>query len=182
MPRNPLGIAVAALALAAVVLTFRAYLGESSGLAGALGGPAMLAGAPAESYPVKDLAGKSDALERYRGHVVLVNLWASWCAPCRSETPALEQLYEADRGKGLVVLGIDQGESARAAAAFAGEMTLRYPILLDEDQRYGRAYAAVGLPTTLVVDRSGHIVRGIDGEMTLAQMRDVIGPVLRAQE
>jgi peroxiredoxin len=80
------------------------------------------------------------------------------------------------------VLGIDQGESARAAAAFAGEMKLRYPILLDEDQRYGRAYAAVGLPTTLVVDRSGHIVRGIDGEMTLAQMRDVIGPVLRAQE
>jgi thiol-disulfide isomerase/thioredoxin len=182
MPRNPLGIAVAALALAAVVLTFKAYLEESGGLAGVLSGPAMLAGAPAESYPVKDLAGESDALEHYRGHVVLVNLWASWCAPCRSETPALEALYEAERGKGLVVLGIDQGESVRAAAAFAGEMKLHYPILLDEDQRYGRAYAAVGLPTTLVVDRSGHIVRGIDGEMTLGQMRAVVGPVLRAQE
>jgi thiol-disulfide isomerase/thioredoxin len=182
MPRNPVGIAVAALALAAVVLTFKAYLEESGGLAGVLSGPAMLAGAPAESYPVKDLAGESDALEHYRGHVVLVNLWASWCAPCRSETPALEALYEAERGKGLVVLGIDQGESVRAAAAFAGEMKLHYPILLDEDQRYGRAYAAVGLPTTLVVDRSGHIVRGIDGEMTLGQMRAVVGPVLRAQE
>jgi hypothetical protein len=58
---------------------------------------------------------------------------------------------------------------------------LAYPIWLDEGQQYGRAYAAVGLPTSIVVDRTGHIVRGIDGEMTLAQMRDAIVPVLRAQ-
>ena len=108
--------------------------------------------------------------------------WANrWCAPCRSETPALEHLYEENRGKGLVVLGIDQGESAKAASSFAREMKLTYPILLDEDQRYGRAYAAIGLPTTLVVDRSGHIVRGIDGELTLAQMRDAVAPALRIQ-
>ena len=140
----------------------------------------MLAGAPAQSYPIKRLDGATDSLERYRGRVVLVNLWASWCAPCRSETPALERLYEENRNKGLVVLGIDQGESAEAAGSFAREMKLTYPILLDEDQRYGRAYAAVGLPTSLVVDRTGHIVRGIDGELTLAQMHEAVAPALNA--
>ena len=139
----------------------------------------MLAGAPAQSYPVKTLAGSTDSLDRYRGHVVLINLWASWCAPCRSETPALEQLYQQDRSRGLVILGIDQGESADAAASFAKEMKLSYPILLDTDQQYGRAYAAIGLPTSLVVDGSGHIVRGIDGELTLAQMHEAVDPVLR---
>jgi thiol-disulfide isomerase/thioredoxin len=181
MPRLSL-FALALVALAAVVFTVRFYFGASGGPAGAMGGgPAMLAGAPAQSYAVKTLDGKSDALDRYRGHVVLVNLWASWCAPCRSETPALEQLYEQDRVRGLVVLGIDQGESAEAAGAFAKEMRLTYPILLDEDQRYGRAYAAVGLPTSLVVDAQGRIVRGIDGELTLAQMRDAVGPLLHVQ-
>ncbi len=140
----------------------------------------MLAGAPAQSYQVKSLNGGSDALSQYRGKVVLLNLWASWCAPCRSETPALEQLYEQNQRRGLVVLGIDQGESAATAGVFVREMKLRYPILLDEDQQYGRAYVAIGLPTSVIVDRTGHIVRGIDGELTLAQMREAVDPVLGA--
>jgi thiol-disulfide isomerase/thioredoxin len=179
MPRA-LRIIVVVIAFAVVVFTFKYYFSQTGGPAGAAlgGGPAFLAGAPAQSYPVTGLDGKTDSLEHYRGQVVFVNLWASWCAPCRSETPALEQLYEAERGKGLVVLGIDQGESRSAAAAFASEMKLRYPILLDENQAYGRAYAAIGLPTSIVVGRDGRIVRGIDGELTLAQMREAVAPVL----
>jgi thiol-disulfide isomerase/thioredoxin len=179
-----LGLLVAAVVAAvAVIFVVVPYFSQSGPALrpGAVGGPAMLAGAPAASYPVKRLDGGSDSLASYRGKVVLVNLWASWCAPCRSESPALEQLYQENRSRGLVVLGIDQGESAEAASAFARELHLAYPILLDEGQQYGRAYAAVGLPTSIVVDRTGHIVRGIDGEMTLAQMRDAIVPVLRAQ-
>jgi thiol-disulfide isomerase/thioredoxin len=176
------GYTVALVALAVVAWTVRSYFSAAGGPAGGTGGgPAMLAGAPAASYPVKTLAGASDSLANYRGHVVLVNLWASWCAPCRSETPALQQLYQRDRGKGLVVLGIDQGESSNAAAAFAKEMNLSYPILVDEDQQYGRAYAAVGLPTSLIVDPAGRIVRGIDGELTLAQMQAAVEPLLHAQ-
>ncbi len=182
MPRKSLGYAVALVALAVVAWTVRSYFGAGGGPAGAGGGgPAMLAGAPAQSYDVQTLSGAKDSLQNYRGHVVLVNLWASWCAPCRSETPALQELYRRDRAKGLVVLGIDQGESSAAAGAFAKEMNLSYPILLDEDQQYGRAYAAVGLPTSLVVDPAGRIVRGIDGELTLAQMQAAVEPLLRAQ-
>jgi thiol-disulfide isomerase/thioredoxin len=185
MPRLSLGLIVALVAVVAIVFTVKPYFGASGPPAsrmGGGGGPAMLAGAPAQSYTIKTLAGADDGLDRYRGSVVLVNLWASWCAPCRSETPALERLYRDDRAKGLVVLGIDQGESAAAASAFAKEMNLSYPILLDEDQQYGRAYAAIGLPTSLVVDRTGHIVRGIDGELSLAQMHDAVDPLLQAHE
>ncbi len=141
----------------------------------------MLAGAPAQSFTVKTLDGADGALGDYRGKVVLVNLWATWCAPCRSETPALEQLYRSDRKRGLVVLGIDQGESAPAAAAFARELQLTYPILIDTEQRYGRAYAAIGLPTSMLVDRTGRIVQGIDGERTLAEFQSIVDPLLRAQ-
>ncbi len=182
MPRNTLVLLATAVAVVVVALTVNFYFGSGGGAAPRVGGgPAMLAGAPAQSYTLKSLAGTSDGLDRYRGHVVLVNLWASWCAPCRSETPALQRLYETERAKGLVVLGIDQGESSSAAAAFSKEMKLTYPILLDEDQQYGRAYAAVGLPTSLLVDARGRIVRGIDGELSLAQMHEAVDPLLRAQ-
>lgn len=179
MPRNALGFVVVVVALVVVIFTFKTYFGAAGGAGvGAGGGPAMLAGAPAASYAIQTLDGASDSLAHYRGSVVFLNLWASWCAPCRSETPALEQLYEENRARGLVVLGIDQGESAAAAGAFVRQMKLRYPIFLDAEQQYGRAYAAIGLPTSLVIDRTGHIVRGIDGELSLAQMRAYVAPLL----
>ena len=138
----------------------------------------MLAGAPAASFTVRRLTGESDSLAGYRGKVVLVNLWATWCPPCREEIPALETLYKQYRSKGFVVLGIDQGESASVADAFARKFGVTFPILIDDAQQYGRAYAAQGLPTSVLVDRSGRIVKGIDGEMTLAQMRALVAPSL----
>jgi peroxiredoxin len=148
---------------------------------GSTGGPAMLAGAPAVSYDVKRLDGRTDGLDRYRGSVVLMNLWATWCPPCREEMPALQQFSVEARAKGIVVLGVDQGESAQAAGTFAREHGVTFPILLDADQQYGRSYAAIGLPTTVVIDRTGHVVRGIDGPLTLAQMRAAVNTALRPQ-
>ena len=155
--------------------------GPKRTIEGGSGGPGGLAGAPAVSYDVKRLDGKTDALERYRGSVVVMNLWATWCPPCREEMPALERFYQESKGKGVVVLGVDQGESAAAAGSFARDHGVTFPILLDADQQYGRSYAAIGLPTTVIIDRSGHVVRGIDGQLTLAQMRAAIVPALRAQ-
>ena len=142
------------------------------------GGPEMLAGAPAASFTVKRVDGKSGSLAGYRGKLVLVNLWATWCPPCRAEMPSLEKLYRKYRSKGLVVLGIDQGESASVAAAFASQMGVTFPLLIDDDQQYGRAYAAEGLPTSILVDRTGRIVKGIDGEMSLSQMQALVAPAL----
>jgi cytochrome c biogenesis protein CcmG, thiol:disulfide interchange protein DsbE len=179
MIRIPFLISIGAIGAVLIIsIIVSGYFREKGAVAGFGGGPAMLAGAPAASYPVRRIDGTEDALDRYRGRVVLMNLWATWCGPCREEMPALDRLYERERGRGLMVLGIDQGESAAVAAAFAREAGVHYPILLDKDQSYGEAYAAVGLPTSVIVDRRGHIVRGIDGELTYAQMRDAVVPFL----
>lgn len=177
--RNVL-IAVGAVAVLLVVIAFYPGGTPQPNLS-VNAGPRMLAGAPAQSFPVKRVDGSPDALGNYRGHVVVMNLWATWCPPCREEMPALERLYREYRSKGVVVIGVDQGEAAHVAAAYARAHGVTYPILVDEDQDYGRAYAAVGLPTTIVVGRDGHIVKGVDGELTLAQMREAVAPALRAQ-
>ena len=178
--RTSLYIIVIALAAVVVFAVVAPYFAQRGGAPVASGGPAMLAGAPAASYSLKRLDGVNDALANYRGHVVLVNLWASWCEPCRSETPALEQLFEQERSRGLVVLGINQGEDSKTAAEFARAMGVKYPVLLDQDQQYGRAYSGLGLPTTIIVDKDGKIAWGHDGELDLKQMTAVVRPLVGA--
>jgi len=141
------------------------------------GGPGSLTGAPAQSFDVRRTDGRVDSLAQHRGSVVLLNLWATWCPPCRDELPALEQFARSYAGR-VVVLGVDQGESASVARDFARARGVTYPILVDLSEQYGRAYQGLGLPTTVIVDRDGHVVRGIDGAMTLAQMRDAVAPIL----
>ncbi len=145
------------------------------------GGPAMLAGAPAVSYTIPKIGGGSDSLAAHRGSIVLMNFWATWCPPCKEEMPALEQLYRENRARGLVILGIDQGESAATAGAFAREHGVTFPILVDADQQYASSYVSVGLPTTVLVGRDGHVIRGIDGAQTIDQFRAIVGPLLAAK-
>jgi len=172
-------VIVGVLIVAGLAVTF--YLGGGPRRPDVAAGPSSLAGAPAASFDVIRTDGTRDALARYRGKVVLVNLWATWCPPCREEMPALEKLYRAHSAQGFVVLGIDQGESAKVAADYARLRGVTFPILIDDQQQYGRAYGAEGLPTSVLVDRSGHVVKGIDGEMTLAAMQALVTPVLRAK-
>ncbi len=141
----------------------------------------MLAGAPAVSYAIPRIGGGTDSVAAHHGSIVLMNFWATWCPPCQEEMPALETLYRSDRAHGLVVLGIDQGESAAKAAAFAKAHGVTFPILVDADQRYATSYVSVGLPTTVVVGRDGHVVKGIDGAQTLAQFQALVGPLLAAK-
>ncbi len=168
-------IAIAGAIVAVVVL--KQYFPDS--------GPATTqiasAGKTAPSFPVPAIDGKSETLAAYRGKIVVMNLWATWCPPCRSEMPDLERLYEAYRGSGLVVIGINQGESRQRAASFAQSLRITYPIWLDTQQQYGRTYIALGLPTTVVIDRSGvPVPPGFDGPLTYAQMKAAVAPLIRA--
>lgn len=176
--RGPFLIIIGALAVILIAVAATGYFGEKGSGTGVAERPEMLAGAPAASYSVKRIDGAPDALDRYRGHVVFVNLWATWCEPCREEMPALERFSRQESSQGLVVLGIDQGESASTAAAFARTVGVHYPILVDEDQQYGRAYAAIGLPVSIVVNRDGKIVRGLYGQLTFDQMKASVASVL----
>ncbi len=137
-----------------------------------------LIGIQAPSFQTQSLSGKADSLSRYRGHVVLLNLWASWCPPCRAEMPDLQRLYAADKSRKLVVLGVNQGESRERARMFARSLGIAFPILLDDQQEYGRVYGALGLPTTVVIDSSGVVKQTFDGALTYAQMKAAVGPLL----
>jgi cytochrome c biogenesis protein CcmG/thiol:disulfide interchange protein DsbE len=145
------------------------------------GGPAMLAGAPAVSYTIPRVGGGTDSVASHRGSIVVMNFWATWCPPCQEEMPALETLYRSERARGLVVLGIDQGESVATAAAFAKAHGVTFPILVDADQQYASSYVSVGLPTTVIVGRNGHVAKGIDGAQTLGQFQALVGPLLAAK-
>ena len=162
-----------AIIVAAVIAVY--FRGGSSSQGS---GPAALAGQPAPSFAVPELSGRTSGLDAYRGRVVVMNLWASWCPPCRAEMPDLQRLYQAYQSRNVVVLGVDQGESANRVADFARSLGIHYPILLDQQQQYGRVYAALGLPTTIVVDRSGIVVRGFDGALSYPQMEEAIKPLV----
>lgn len=114
------------------------------------------------------------SLSQERGKIVVMNLWASWCPPCRAEMPDLQRFAQAYARRGVAVIGVNQGESARQARAFAQALRITFPIWLDPGQEYGRAYAALGLPTTVVIARDGTIVRGFDGPLSFDDLRSAV--------
>lgn len=137
-------------------------------------GPAGFAGEPAPVYALRDDSGASVSLAQYRGRVVVMNLWGTWCPPCRAEMPELQRLADAYAAHGITVIGVNQGESVESARAFARALAIRYPIWLDDHQQYGRAFTALGLPTTVVVGRDGVVVHGYDGALTYEQLRAAV--------
>ena len=110
-----------------------------------------------------------------------MNLWASWCPPCRAEMPDLQRLANAYSRSGLAIVGVNEGESPQRARAFADSLGIQFPIWIDGGQQYGRTYAALGLPTTVILDRRGAVVHGYDGALTFAQMESAVAPLVRTR-
>jgi len=101
----------------------------------------------------------------YNGHVTLVNIWATWCAPCRAEMPAMEQLYQAfkDQGFRIAAVSVDEGQP-NDVMAFARDLNLTFDILHDRDGRIQQQYMTTGVPESFLVDRNGVIIRKQLGE------------------
>jgi len=118
--------------------------------------------APAPDFMLKDLDGHVVRLSDYRGKVVVVNIWATWCPRCLAEMPELVKLQEEYKGKGLQVIGVSTAREARSKVVrIRSELKINYPLLRDtKDVLSGRAKA---LPLTLVVDRNGVVQRIISG-------------------
>ncbi len=108
-------------------------------------------------FTLTDLHGKAWALKDLRGQVVLVNMWATWCPPCRSEMPDLDSIYKRFKKDGLIVLAITD-EDAGKARQFVDEYRLGFPILLDPDKSVHKQYTIEGLPRSFVYDRDGKLV------------------------
>jgi peroxiredoxin len=111
-------------------------------------------GALAPDFRLRSVEGRSVHLVDYRGQVVLLNFWATWCGPCRIEMPAIQDRYERYREQGLVVLAVNFDEPAQQVAAFRDDLGLTFPILLDPGARVQDLYRNRGYPT-FFVDRGG---------------------------
>jgi len=169
-------LVIAAAAAIAVLILVPLFRSQNANVAG----PASMAGVRAPVFTLRDARGATVSLAQYRGKIVVMNLWASWCPPCRAEMPDLQTVSREFAGDGVVVVGVNEGESPQRAAAFARSLAIAFPIWIDDGQRYGRVYAALGLPTTIVIDRRGVVLRGFDGPLTIAQMRATLAQAVRS--
>jgi cytochrome c biogenesis protein CcmG, thiol:disulfide interchange protein DsbE len=124
-------------------------------------------------------AGQQVPLSDLRGKVVLLNLWASWCGPCKEEAPVLEAVWDRYRTKGVVVLGIDIQDLTKDALAFIDEYRLTYPSLRDGSDDSKTSLEATGVPETYLIDRTGRIALHIAGPVSsTAQLTGPIDQVL----
>jgi peroxiredoxin len=114
-------------------------------------------GGAAPGLELEDLEGKLHRLSDYRGKVVLLNFWATWCEPCREEMPSMEALRSRMQGKPVVVLAVNVGEGARVARGFGEKMQLRFPLLVDRDTKTSKSWGARILPASFVLGPDGAI-------------------------
>lgn len=135
----------------------------------------------ARGFTLESLDGSKVSLSDYEGNVVLVNFWATWCAPCRAEIPDIEAAYQAHKDDGFVVLGISTDESRQVVEPFVAELDMTYPVLLDERGEVMNEYRVRGLPMSLLVDREGIIRARHLGFLTGSQLAKYLEDTLSGQ-
>jgi cytochrome c biogenesis protein CcmG/thiol:disulfide interchange protein DsbE len=122
------------------------------------------AGYMAADFTLTDLNGQVHRLADLRGKVVFLNLWTTWCPPCRTEMPAMEALYQRLKDRDFVMLAVSEDErGAEVVAPFVAELDLSFPVLLDPEARLSPRYGVTGYPETFVIDREGRVVNHIIG-------------------
>ena len=127
-------------------------------------------GSQAPEFELEAADGTIVRLADYRGEVVLINFWATWCVPCRTEMPLLQATFESFKDQGFMVLGIDFDEPADLVASFGEELGLTFPLLLDPGGKIQQQYKVRGYPTTVVLDREGRIRSYHIGILTQSQV------------
>lgn len=134
----------------------------------------------APSFELKDLKGQTFRLSDYKGKVVLLNFWATWCAPCRAEMPDLVKLQKEYQTKGLQIVGVTYPEYTRAAVRqFARRLKLNYPILYGTRDLAVKYNVGEVLPTTIVIDREGMIRARILGILEADEFEQSVKPLLQ---
>ena len=128
-------------------------------------GLAPMNGAPAPALVLKDLDGAVHDLAQYRGKVVLINFWATWCEPCRHEMPSMQKLRDKLAGKPFVVFAVNVAEPDARVRRFLEETRLDLPVLLDANKTITRGWSVRVMPTTFIVDPQGRLRYRVVGDI-----------------
>ena len=126
-------------------------------------------GRPAPDFTFPDLVGRKISLSDLRGKVVLVNIWATWCPPCRDEMPSMQKLYDRFKGEHFEILAVSiDADGREAVAPFMRKMNLTFPALLDPKEKIRGLYRITGVPESFIIDRNGILVQRIIGPLDWA--------------
>lgn len=118
----------------------------------------------APDFELPDESGKLYRLSDYRGRLVVLNFWATWCPPCREEMPSMERARRAVASDGIVLLAVNVGEDADTIFSFTASYPVQFPLLMDRHEKVIKQYPVIGLPTTFVIDPDGFMThRAIGG-------------------
>jgi peroxiredoxin len=120
-------------------------------------------GMQAEDFRLPDLAGKEQSLSQYRGKIVLLNFWATWCKPCTTEMPAMQTMYDKLRDKGFVVLAVNELEDDARVREHIKQYGHTFPVLMDHDNKVANQFGVVGLPVSVFIDQEGRVQEYIKG-------------------
>jgi len=148
---------------------------------GSNGGAACKADAHTKlDYTLKDMNGADVRLAEFKGKVILLNYWATWCPPCKAEIPDLIELYAKYKDKGLVILGVSTDDDAPTLREYAKEMKMNYPVLVgrDHDDLLDAFGEVFGLPTSYLIARDGALCAKQIGPATKEEFENAIKPLL----
>jgi thiol-disulfide isomerase/thioredoxin len=137
---------------------------------------ASLDGKEAPDFALKTLDNRNLRLSEFRGQVVLINFWASWCGACRQAMPALNKMHEKYQRAGLVMLSINLDDEAPRALQMAKSLDIGYPIMLDDHKTVSRLYQADNMPLTVLIDREG-VVRLLHEGFNLGDESKFVAPL-----
>lgn len=112
----------------------------------------------APDFTLLNPEGRKVSLKEFRGKVVFLNFWATWCESCRDEMPSMERLYREFKDKGLEIVAVNVKEKRQDALGFVKQLKLSYPVLMDPEGEVGLLYGAFGLPATYLIDRKGVVL------------------------
>ena len=174
---------LAVLAVAGILMSLVVLLQPRSGpaalpvnLPGAA--PAPTRGRLAPDFTLPTLSGSPITLSALRGQPIIVNFWATWCPPCRTEMPDLQAVWREHRAEGAVIIGVDLGEAPSTVSSFITRVEVDYPIALDIDERVGASYGVGALPATYFIDRQGVVRDTYSGGMNKRIMASKLAAIL----
>ncbi|TKB72337.1 MAG: TlpA family protein disulfide reductase [Nitrospira sp.] len=139
-------------------------------------------GMQAEDFRLTDLTGKEQSLSQYRGKIVLLNFWATWCKPCTTEMPAMQTAYDKLRDKGFVVLAVNELEDDARVREHIKQYGHTFPVLMDRDNKVANQFGVFGLPVSVFIDQEGRVQEYLKGGLLTEQKIDDIVARIQKKE
>lgn len=116
----------------------------------------VAANAPAPNFTLAARGGQKLSLAQYKGQVVMINFWATWCGPCRQEMPLLDAMYQKYKRMGFTLIGVNVEPDSKAAEDFLKKVPVSFPVAFDPDSSVSKLYAVQGMPSSIIIDRKGN--------------------------